>query len=344
MSRSFPKAVWAGSLERYASRETMARMMDRLARGGFDLVIPIIKPGKGGVLYRSERIPMDPALKGVDALRLCIEEAHQRGIKVHAWSSVFREGPESPLVREHPDVVAVRFPSASPLPPGKPNTWVCTARPEVHEYEAAIFREVMDRYDVDGIHYDFIRTGYFQCSCAVCRAKCMELTGQADGVMREPADASNIMARGYEEWSAWRVSNVTRFVETVSDVAHRAGKEVSAAVFISFPLAYCENGQDWPDWARRGLVDIVMPMNYSMSRKEVRYYALTHRPLMEGAPARIWQGLYHGDVRVPADHFMDRVRIVRQCGAQGLVIFEWSGLTDELADRLAAFEQEWIAC
>jgi hypothetical protein len=117
------------------------------------------------------------------------------------------------------------------------------------------------------------------------------------GAEREPtpkerrdavAEAAEQIARDYEvdgihldyvRWSS--KSDAERQPELITafvrDVSHRVKKArpgilLSAAVFPSYPSCRKDVGQDWNDWLDYGLVDYVLPMNYTADEsKYIRY-------------------------------------------------------------------------
>ncbi|QPF71812.1 family 10 glycosylhydrolase [Roseateles sp. DAIF2] len=99
--------------------------------------------------YLSGRQGQSP---GYDPLALWITEAHQRGLELHAWFNPFRarqNSAKSPaaanhLSQTHPDWVK-SYGDQQWLDPGEPGA---------AEHTLAVFRDVLQRYDVDGIHID----------------------------------------------------------------------------------------------------------------------------------------------------------------------------------------------
>jgi uncharacterized lipoprotein YddW (UPF0748 family) len=107
----------------------------------------------GQALYNSRQVPkydrVDPTF---DPLAYLIEQAHRRRIKVHAW---FVNGPvgyrgKSAILAAHPAWSLVGS-------DGKRSTWLNLARPEVGQFTADLVMEVVEKYAVDGIHFDFFR-------------------------------------------------------------------------------------------------------------------------------------------------------------------------------------------
>ncbi len=89
-----------------------------------------------------------------DPLEWMIGEAHRRGIEFHAWMNPYRIGSGSI------ESVAARFPEANPasktynLLKGAQNVILDPGRPEVRSFLIDTVLEVMENYDIDGIHFD----------------------------------------------------------------------------------------------------------------------------------------------------------------------------------------------
>jgi uncharacterized lipoprotein YddW (UPF0748 family) len=89
---------------------------------------------------------------GYDPLALWITEAHQRGLELHAWFNPFRARQNS----------ARSTPAASHLSQTRPEwvkkygdqLWLDPGEPGAAEHTLAVFKDVLQRYDVDGIHID----------------------------------------------------------------------------------------------------------------------------------------------------------------------------------------------
>lgn len=87
-----------------------------------------------------------------DPLAFAIAEAHKRGIELHAWFNPYRarhptaktDPPADHMIRKRPDLAK---------PYGK-HYWLNPTNKEVQDHSIAVFLDVVNRYDVDGIHID----------------------------------------------------------------------------------------------------------------------------------------------------------------------------------------------
>ena len=94
---------------------------------------------------------------GYDPLAFVVEEAHKRGIEVHAWMNPYRfstastywDGQAGDYRETHPEWILTY-----PVQNGKYNAIMNPALPEVRQRITDIVREVVTNYDVDGIVFD----------------------------------------------------------------------------------------------------------------------------------------------------------------------------------------------
>lgn len=142
-----------------AQKQQMRNILDNLKDTGINTVMFQARP-KGDALYNSSINPWSDILTGeqgknpgYDPLAFVIEEAHKRGMKVHAWLNPYRVTTsgtdlsvlsESNPARQHPD-------------------WTLTHNgriyfnPELPQVKQLIYDtvgEIVKNYNVDGIHFD----------------------------------------------------------------------------------------------------------------------------------------------------------------------------------------------
>jgi uncharacterized lipoprotein YddW (UPF0748 family) len=138
------------------------RILDRLVALGMNAVVFQVRP-QADALYESKLEPWSYFLTGrqgqapepfYDPLEFWIDEAHARGLLLHAWFNPYRanhpshKGPLSPdsLVEKRPELV-VKLGNQG-------YWWMDPALPAVQEHSLAVVMDVVTRYDVDGVHFD----------------------------------------------------------------------------------------------------------------------------------------------------------------------------------------------
>src|SRR5207247_350763 len=162
-------------------------MVRRAAEAGFNTLIVQVR-GRGDAYSRSRWEPPPPALagrNGYDALGRTIREAHRRGLRVHAWinTELVANADSLPQDSAHfmyrrPDLLAVPRPLARELydvDPRDPSyvqalaayaqanrdhvegLYTSPAAPEVKEHIYSVWIDLVERYQLDGLHFDYVR-------------------------------------------------------------------------------------------------------------------------------------------------------------------------------------------
>jgi len=223
--------------------------------------------------------------------------------------------------------------------------WACPAAEAVRDYELRLYEEVMDEYDVAGVHMDYIRYNSEDvCFCPRCRSGFKEETGTDPIEIGKVSEFNVYSERGrnrrhpaWPRWIEWRAGWVTRFVEALSKSAKTRGKELSAAVFMEYPECIVYEGQDWGDWGERGLVDYMFPMTYTNSALMVKRRTRNHVAQVKGT-CPVWEGLGKASSRsgLSTQALVEQAQGALEEGAEGIVVFSHAALTDEDLAALAA--------
>lgn len=127
-------------------------MLERAEAGGLNAIFVCVFVG-GRALYESGLVATSERVKeGFDPLGYLVPEAHRRGLKVHAWFvlGMVGEDGDSPILDERPEWALVG-------PDGKTAHWLNFTRPDVRRFAGDLVLEVVERYGVDGVHFDYTR-------------------------------------------------------------------------------------------------------------------------------------------------------------------------------------------
>lgn len=140
--------------------EEYTDMLDRLQHDGINAVVVQVRPA-ADALYPSQYEPWSEYISGIqgrapepyyDPLQFMIEEAHKRSMEFHAWINPYRAvfntktSSVSPthITRKHPDWFFT-YGTGKYFNPGLP---------VVMDYVTAVVRDIIGRYDIDGLHLD----------------------------------------------------------------------------------------------------------------------------------------------------------------------------------------------
>lgn len=315
----FGLAIWSHQIHDFGSEDEIEKHADRLAKAGFDILIPCVKNPPGAVDFLADLANVDEAYPEWDPLKVLIDACQSRGIRVHPWFCVFTEGEQSRLLQKHPEFAA-KFESRLP--------WACACRPEVQDYIFNLYKDLVLRYHPAGLHLDYIRTGGL-CRCEFCK----------ENLSRKGVDIETVEFKdpASEVWTNWRVLQLTNFVKRLHDLTAGQGIELSAAVFSGYPDSIRGQGQDWVQWAELGLVDYLFPMNYTNSLRVAVTRTISHVALV-GDRTPVWEGFGKASSasQLSTQALADQIQGVLGAGAKGVVLFHYRAVTDEDVEAIRA--------
>ena len=309
------------------------RALKELSQSGFNMVFPNMLWG-GVAHYPSDVLPRSKDYeKYGDQIAQCLAAAKKYGIEMHVWKVNYNLSHHAPksfvakLRRQGRTQV-----SAAGQPKdwhGPPKDWLCPSHPENIKLEIDSMIEVVEKYDVDGIHFDYIRyPDGGHCYCDGCRRRFEADWGQK--VENWPADCCRGSRRG--EYRDWRARQITRLVAAVHEQAKKIRKDVkvSAAVFGSYPSCRDSVGQDWVHWAKSGYVDFLCPMDYSDSDPRFQGWIKNQLRLLDGCvPIYPGIGATATRIRLSPARVVGQVWHTRELGTGGFMIFNLSDSTIE---------------
>ena len=135
-------------------------LLDFLQKHHFNAAILQVRP-QCDALYKSDLEPWSYYLTGkqgqapspyYDPLEFWVEEAHNRGIELHVWLNPYRahhkdgkEISEYSIVKKRPELALY-------LKEGY--WWLDPAQKGTQEHSTAVVMDLVDRYDIDGVHFD----------------------------------------------------------------------------------------------------------------------------------------------------------------------------------------------
>jgi len=296
-----------------------------LADNGFTAVLPNMLWG-GAAYYESTVLPVAPEVrqKG-DQIAACLAACKTYGLECHVWKVNWNMSGRAP--REF--VERMKNEGRTQVGEGgKPQaTWLCPSHPENQKLEIDAMVEVATKYDVDGIHFDYIRYPDDEhCYCAGCRERFERTIGAK--VANWPADLRKDETLR-TKWLDFRRENITRVVAAVSEQVRKARPKVkiSAAVFSNWAVDRDKVGQDWKLWCDRGYLDFVCPMDYTPSTAAYENLAAMQLPLAGKAPCYPGIGLSTWQPPTDACKVIDQILAARRAGCKGFTIFELSAAT-----------------
>lgn len=271
-------------------KQNLTTLLDRMQQARMNAVLFQVR-GMSDAMYDSEYEPWSKFITGTrgmapeyDPLALAIEQAHQRGMELHAWlnplrysssTATYSNSINGDIAGEHNDWL-LYYGDATPdtviLNPGLP---------EVRTYIANLVVDIISKYDVDGIVFD----DYFY------------VNGKTTNAMDQAA---------YEAYNAdglsradWRRQNVNKLIREVNDAIKAvkpwvrfgvappgvAATEQAVADKYGIDKSPAPSGYDWQyngqysepvQWLIDQTIDYISPQIYwKIGHKTNDYVSLT---------------------------------------------------------------------
>lgn len=325
------RGAWVTSWSRgfFTKEEVDKTIADAKTAGLNSLVIEVRKVGDAA--YQSDLEPVDPQVaKDFDPLAYTIEKAHAEGIKVCAWLVVYRvwagkNPPSDPkhVLLQHPDWRSANYSGKNVAGDG---VFVDPGIPEYREFFSKVCEDIVKRYAVDAIHFDYIRYpgrewGY---SPIALNRYYAETGAKGKPKMDDP------------KWLQWKRDQVTAMVKLVRDRVKAINPDVAIQA-STIPWgncssdfrktsAYSEVCQDWRLWMERGLIDENCPMVYA-SESDPKS-AARFRGWIEGCKKwsygrSVYIGM-SGSRRSTVDGMLAQIDAARKGGLQGFTLFAFN--------------------
>jgi uncharacterized lipoprotein YddW (UPF0748 family) len=166
------RGIWVHGTQVKTATEADA-VIARIDRANLNAVFLLVWYWGGQAFFRSDLCPMgDGVAPGYDPLGYMVTQCHKRGIQVHAWfvNGAYGSTDRKYVLDKHPDW-AVDDGAGGPL-------WYDLGNPAVRRFESDLMIECLSKYDVDGIHFDYIRYGPRQCYCNHCQQEFAQRYGE----------------------------------------------------------------------------------------------------------------------------------------------------------------------
>jgi uncharacterized lipoprotein YddW (UPF0748 family) len=275
-----------------------------LAENGFTAILPNMLWG-GAAFYKSDVLPVSPAVD----------------IECHIWKVHYNMG----WVTDKKFKAGMKAQGRTQVSyNGSSNErWLCPSHPANQKLEIESMLEVARKYDVDGLHFDYIRyPGKEGCFCKGCRLRFEKAIGRK--VKNWPADVRNDEELS-EKWLDFRRQQITAVVAAVAQRAKkiRPDIKISAAVFRNWPVDRNSVGQDWKLWCDRGYLDFICPMDYTPSSSHFR--RMVEQQLTWTGKVPCYPGIGLSVWSDPTDicKLIEQINITRQLGTGGFTIFNF---------------------
>ena len=364
-SKSEDRAVWVVRFD-LKTEDNVKKIVKNSKNAGFNTIIAQIY-GRGDSYYNSMIAPRAEILEDqpldYDPLEVMVKECRDEGLKVHAWVNVFyiwygvsRDDPETypksgkHIVHTHPEWIIKDSTGKRVDEYDKTDrklNWIegLYADPSNVEYRRhfiSICMEIAQKYDIDGLHLDFVR---YPGSSFGYNDKAVNDFKDSYGV--DPFDLSVSFASPVPEqfiskelpltarweyyyhslWIEHKSEYVTSLVKELREILDEMSEngrklELSAAVFPDKNSAYFSKSQDWGRWLDEGYLDMIMPMSYDGSKERVLNQIYNVKKT--AGDKKVLAGL--GSYTKSDGALKDEVRMLQKFNIDGFSFFSYGGM------------------
>ena len=340
------RAIWLdrGSIVRAGSEQGLLKIFDALAAAGINTVF-FETFNAGYPIYPSLVAPQqNPLVRGWDPLASGVKLAHERGMELHAWVWTFAAGNRrhntlvnlpadysGPLIAAYPDWASYDN-RGSLFPPGQGKPFLDPANLSARRFLLSLFNEIVSRYQVDGLHLDYIRYPFQDPGAGrtygyglAARQQFQQLTGV------DPTRIRTSDRLLWQKWTEFRTNKIDTFVAEASQQLRRKRPNLILSVAV-YPLSKHERlnkiQQHWEVWANRNDVNLIVPMTYAL---DTYSFQRLNQPWLTSSnlgSTLILPGIRLLDL--PLSVALDQIQLARDLPVSGYSLFAVENLSNDL--------------
>lgn len=346
------KGVWIRPTER--TPEAIISTIEKIKASGIDNVF-LETYFHGQTIFPSQTMEnyqfmaQNEKFLGFDPLRVWIEEAHKRNMKVHIWFETFYVGNDNP--KDNPkSIIAVNpnwanktkrdFDSLNPVPSLSEHGgfFIDPANPDVQQFLEDLLTEIIQNYHPDGINLDYIR--YPQSMAAKYSGYELSNWGYTEYARNEfkttygkdPIDVS------YEDstwqlWDKYRQDKVTAFVSRISKLTKRNKVMLTSVIFPDRQKALELKQQDWRTWSALGYVDGFTPLLLTCD-DQTACTMMQDVIKNKNKNTALYAGLFITFMDGSSEDLLRQIYEARKIGAKGIIIFDYAHLKQKYTNTL----------
>jgi len=246
------------------SKENIKKVLDNIKEFGFNTIIVHVRPFADSI-YKSEFYPIsnivlnnENTIPSYDVLEYFIKESHKRNIKIEAWINPFRISNQTDLSSISIESPYYKFAkdNNAKIIEGK-GIYLNPASDEVQKLIINGIKEIIEKYDIDGIHFD----DYFY-------------------------PDKTIDLKNYEEYQKnngtlsieeYRLNNITTLIKNVSKLIKETKKKIRFGIAPEGNIEnnYNNNYIDIKKILEKDYIDYIMPQIYYGFENQVKPFTET---------------------------------------------------------------------
>lgn len=348
------KGVWVRPTE--TSTDAIIATLDKIQATGIDNIFletyfhgKTIFPSKTMANYQFAS--QNEKFLGFDPLKIWVEEAHKRNMKIHIWFETFYVGNENP--KDNPrSILAVNpdwgnktkrdFDSLTSVPSLSEHGgyFIDPANPDVQEFLEELLTEIICNYHPDGINLDYIR--YPQSIAAKFAGYDLSNWGYTEYARcdfkkiygKDPIDLTKDDPL-WQLWDKYRQDKVTAFVSRISTLTKQQNVLFTTVIFPDRQKALETKQQDWKTWSMLDYVDGFTPLFLTCDPQ-------TANAMMQDVnnnkkkSTNLYAGLFITFMGGSNEDLLRQIHEARKRHAKGVIIFDYAHLDTRYINTLTA--------
>lgn len=267
----------------------------------------------------------NPIYGGFDVMEAYIKEAHARGMEIHAWVEDFLVGQNVADKKPKWMIVSRQGDNYFTDSAGVKYYYMNPALPEVRDFLSELYKELIKKYDIDGIQFDYMRYpesgdysndfGYDSYTRQIFK----NYTGT------DPISLS-VEDELWQKWCEFRANIINSFAyRIISEVKSlKPDVQISIDVRPDYDNSIIDIFQDPKDWVVQDYLNILIPMSYYHHEEPVIEDINNTRAFAKGH-AQVNMGLAT-TTKIDPKILLRQIDAVRAASANGVGIFESQSL------------------
>ncbi len=329
---------WPKTTGAAAQKAELITLLNKLQAANFNTIYLQVR-SRGDLLYPSSKEPWAICLTGTmggnpgyDPLQFAIEECHKRGMELHAWWNVYKVWPSATLPSNtNPQHILLSHPSwiRKYVSGSTTEWWLDPGLPEVRNYLVDVAMEMVRNYNIDAIHFDFIRY---------------------PGKLFSDTATYNQYGQGMN-WEDWRRENINKFVTQIYDSIRAVKPRVKVGsapigIYVNIPgvsgwQSYYDIYQDSKRWVMLKKHDYLAPQTYWAIGGNQNYALLADwwvnnvgkKSTLFGRHLYLANAVYNmapSELNWPASEILNQIDTGRYFGSHGQSYFRTEMITSNL--------------
>ncbi|MBR2525623.1 family 10 glycosylhydrolase [bacterium] len=344
------KGIWIRPTEN--TEEGIIAVLDKLKNSGINNIFletyfhgKTIFPSKTMTEYGF--IEQNEIFKDFDPLKIWIDEAHKRNIKINIWFEAFYIGnkPQTgkSILAVKPEWSNINLRNIDTLGPVSSTSehngyFLDPANTDVQVFLYKLVGEIIETYHPDGFNFDYCRypqsiaaryAGYAQSNWGYTKCAREEFKN-IYGV--DPVEIS-YGSKSWTDWDNYRRDKVTLFISKVSKLCRDNNTIITAVVFPNRIMALETKQQDWSAWSDSNYVDAFTPLYLTCDAKTIK--VMIYDMLKDMSPkTKLYAGLFVTFMNGTSEDLIRQIHETRKLNLGGIILFDYAHLQDKYIKTL----------